>query len=610
MAVFEKKIPRKITLDDTDVLTCTIENTQNIHGHTEYVLRVQRGPSPDKSWQIYKRYNDFVSLHQVLMTSGLHLPMPPKKILGNMNREFIAERKTALQRYLNVILQNRYLALTVAVKKFLDPDHYSFPFEELALQHVCMVLRGEIHCHVIRHLPEIGTRLRKHYFLVSSNSESPGPMLLSWCEHGPDKFLDEKYMKAVFKALASIQHPFIQPIELSGVNDTGGFVVRQPNPNGSLRDLLMGVCKPAVSNDHAMWQQHFLIKYCEGKGKSCTEKEKDGIGIGLSEDELAKYGAQILDGLIFLQDKGLPFCGHIHSGNIVINGGVARILDVENSVLGLPPFSRHFLLQLPKQKQPIPSQCQDTTCSNKRGPLEIADAYCFGRTLYEMATGKELADATIDSMPSVSPSLRSLLEQTLSLESCRHGLPTLHQLRMHPFFRGIERESRGQLKLSNSLRDALRLARIKVEERFLDDQRMLRHQKRLAKVREILNSSDEKKLRRLKTAQSFQTKATGNQPSANLGEYSSNVGSEHLEDVLQETVVTLNGRSPEEMRSDSPNSNSTATSAGTSSPPPLPITNPEGRATTSRGALLGSICNFDRTVLKHVSANIMDSSNR
>jgi hypothetical protein len=34
MAVFEKKIPRKVFLDDTQVLTCIFENAQNIQGHT------------------------------------------------------------------------------------------------------------------------------------------------------------------------------------------------------------------------------------------------------------------------------------------------------------------------------------------------------------------------------------------------------------------------------------------------------------------------------------------------------------------------------------------------------------------------------------------------
>lgn len=38
MAVFEKKIPRKVCVDDTELLTATIENSQNVNGHTVSAL--------------------------------------------------------------------------------------------------------------------------------------------------------------------------------------------------------------------------------------------------------------------------------------------------------------------------------------------------------------------------------------------------------------------------------------------------------------------------------------------------------------------------------------------------------------------------------------------
>jgi hypothetical protein len=40
MAVFEKKHPRKVFLDDTEVLTCVFESSQNIQGHTVSELGV------------------------------------------------------------------------------------------------------------------------------------------------------------------------------------------------------------------------------------------------------------------------------------------------------------------------------------------------------------------------------------------------------------------------------------------------------------------------------------------------------------------------------------------------------------------------------------------
>lgn len=61
------------------------------------MIRTQRGPLPDKSWRVSRRYNDFVQLNGVLCNSGVSLPFPPKRIIGNMEPEFIAQRQLALQ---------------------------------------------------------------------------------------------------------------------------------------------------------------------------------------------------------------------------------------------------------------------------------------------------------------------------------------------------------------------------------------------------------------------------------------------------------------------------------------------------------------------------------
>lgn len=57
--------------------------------------------------------------------AGLSLPLPPKKLIGNMDREFIAERQRGLQNYLNVIMANHVLSNCELLKKFLDPNNYS-----------------------------------------------------------------------------------------------------------------------------------------------------------------------------------------------------------------------------------------------------------------------------------------------------------------------------------------------------------------------------------------------------------------------------------------------------------------------------------------------------
>jgi PX domain-containing protein kinase-like protein len=68
-----------------------------------------------------------------------------------------------------------------------------------------MTLRSEVNYEVIKPVPEIGWRLRKHYFLVKSHINPKEELLLSWAEHGPDKYLDDRDLQGVFKSMANVQ---------------------------------------------------------------------------------------------------------------------------------------------------------------------------------------------------------------------------------------------------------------------------------------------------------------------------------------------------------------------------------------------------------------------
>lgn len=56
---------------------------------------------------------------------GIGLLLPPKKLIGNMDRDFIAERQRGLQAYLDSVTQHPLLSCSLPVKKFLDPNSYS-----------------------------------------------------------------------------------------------------------------------------------------------------------------------------------------------------------------------------------------------------------------------------------------------------------------------------------------------------------------------------------------------------------------------------------------------------------------------------------------------------
>uniref|UniRef100_A0A3P9HCN3 PX domain containing serine/threonine kinase n=1 Tax=Oryzias latipes TaxID=8090 RepID=A0A3P9HCN3_ORYLA len=137
MSFSEKPPPGRLLLDDTVPLTAVIEASQNLQSHTEYIIRVQRGVSSDNSWQVIRRYSDFDILHSSLMVCGISLPLPPKKLIGNMDREFIAERQRGLQTYLDSITQHPLLSNSLTVKKFLDPSNYSANYTGLRAHGGC-----------------------------------------------------------------------------------------------------------------------------------------------------------------------------------------------------------------------------------------------------------------------------------------------------------------------------------------------------------------------------------------------------------------------------------------------------------------------------------------
>lgn len=45
-------------------------------------------------------------------------------------------------------------------------------------------------------------------------------------------------------------------------------------------------------------------------------------------------GRQILEALVFLKERGFPVVAHLHSGNVVVQNGVARLAGLENTLLG------------------------------------------------------------------------------------------------------------------------------------------------------------------------------------------------------------------------------------------------------------------------------------
>ncbi|TRY87284.1 hypothetical protein DNTS_022257, partial [Danionella cerebrum] len=469
---------RKPLLDDTLPLSAVIEATQSLQSHTEYIIRVQRGVSSENSWTVglptfcltivIRRYSDFDMLNNSLLISGLSLPLPPKKLLGNMEREFIAERQKGLQAYLNYITRHHILSSSEVVKKFLDANNYSSNYT--------------------------GWRLRKRYFLVKDKAQPKEKLVLSWVDLGPDKFLSDKDLQSAMKLLPNLSHSYIAPVSFATTSESSALIIRGFSEKGTLRDHIYKV-KP---------KEPFLKKYCNPKKIQ-----------GLEPEQIRNYGRQILEALKFLHDKGFPY-GHLHASNVLLEEDTCKLLEIENSVLGLPSYYRPYVTQF-----------------RKINTTESIDVYAFGHLLYEMTYGRPPDSVPVDQWPPApfssvgqfhselkdlfsngSPfqsggagtaNTVSVLQSILSTDACKTGMPSVSQLLQTHLFNDVLlfNSEKPQFKISSRLKEALKLSRESLEKRLVEEQRtvcafILIHQhKRLTRAQSHHGSEEEKRKRKM-----------------------------------------------------------------------------------------------------------------
>ncbi|XP_019123884.1 PX domain-containing protein kinase-like protein isoform X1 [Larimichthys crocea] len=461
MSFLEKPSPGRLLLDDTVPLTAVIEASQLLQSHTEYIIRVQRGVSTENSWQVIRRYSDFDVLNTSLMVCGISLPLPPKKLIGNMDREFIAERQRGLQTYLDSITQHPLLSSSLTVKKFLDPNNYSANYTEIALQQVSMFFRSDPKWEVLEPLKDMGWRIRKKYFLIKNKEQSKERYLLSWVDLGPDKFLSDKDLQSAMKLLTSLSTPYLCPLLFSSTSESSALLIRPFSERGSLRDHICKV-KPRES---------YLKKYCNPKKSQ-----------GLELQHIKLYGRQILEGLKLLHDSGV-FFGHLHASNVMVDDGVCRLMDIENGMLGVPSALRPAFTQL-----------------RKINSTESIDIFCFGHLLYEMTYGRPPDSVPIDQYPTVPyTAVVSVLQSILSTEACKSGMPTVSALMQTPLFSDVhlQHSEKLQIKVPSRLKEALKTAKESLERRLQEEQRVLHQHKRLTRAQSHHGSEEEKKRRKI-----------------------------------------------------------------------------------------------------------------
>lgn len=95
----------KVTVDDGyEGDPTTFEVADPIIG--TYVTYTVKGYDNEGPFEGTRRYNDFFHLRNTLLNTmpGIYIPpIPPKKMIGNKNEQFLEERKYFLQRFLQKI---------------------------------------------------------------------------------------------------------------------------------------------------------------------------------------------------------------------------------------------------------------------------------------------------------------------------------------------------------------------------------------------------------------------------------------------------------------------------------------------------------------------------
>ncbi|XP_026733230.1 slowpoke-binding protein [Trichoplusia ni] len=244
-------------------------------------------------------------------------------------------------------------------------------------------------------LASIGCRLNKHWFAIHDNSIKTDRLLTlmpltSKCpiEQG------DRSKGLIMELFRALHHPYIYPVLDLELCNGHALTVLPFNARGSLKDLIY----------KSTWNDEYSRKY-------------GTAGTGLPAWQVARFGRQMLEGLLFLKEKGFPPFRHLHSGNVVVQNGVARICGLENTLIGAQP------------RCPIALAAQ----------LEHVEALSLGHVLFEMCAGAEIDLSLLPDLLPNYPNVVEIIEQIFSPRT-----PSLHELLLCELFRKIDlREMKG-----------------------------------------------------------------------------------------------------------------------------------------------------------------------
>ncbi|XP_075210964.1 slowpoke binding protein isoform X2 [Lycorma delicatula] len=259
---------------------------------------------------------------------------------------------------------------------------------------------------LLHHLNDIGSRVDKQWFVVRDISVKTERLLtLVPRSHNCPIQCDAENRSIILDLFLALQHPYIYPVldlefqEAPSGSEIYIILVLPFNNKGSLKDLIY----------QSSWQDDWCEKYSQR-----TE--------GLPATQVQRLGRQILEALLFLKERGFPSCTHLHSGNVILQNGVARLSGLENTLFGFT------------------SRIHPVIWSLARADPAAIDIICFGHILFEMCAGYELKTPQpnpanyldIDNYPQVVEVLEFIFQNP------KRRFPSIEELLVHEFFRNID----------------------------------------------------------------------------------------------------------------------------------------------------------------------------
>uniref|UniRef100_A0A915BNA7 PX domain-containing protein n=1 Tax=Parascaris univalens TaxID=6257 RepID=A0A915BNA7_PARUN len=436
-------------IDITHPLRCRIVGWKRVASHVEYILEVERLLGNTKKWTIQRRYTQFSEVSKRLEKFGVELGLPPKKVIGNTKEQFIAQRKDALQKFLDVICSHSLFYSSPVVAAFFG----IFPPTSIAFDEwILLSIRGKSQWALGEKQVNCGWRAGKALYELKCGRNC---LTLSAIRYGPDRCGSVEGINEALHFIRGLEYPYVSECVASWADEKGVIAVRPAFNNGTLRDHLY------KSN----WRDQFFVKYCVERSV-----------FSLEALDVRFICRQVLEALSLFCALSIPFVD-VHAGNVSVSDCGCEVIDVEQVLAGQPSFHRPYMLK--------------TSWINT---IEDMMVFAFGEFLFELLTGffsfpMNSANEGLALVPSIfQPILKSIFAPD------RRVMPTLIELISSDLFVDIPvaKMNRREIRMPTSVKQLLDGLCENIRQRLCSDRAQQNRIQKEEKIRRLILSEGEK----------------------------------------------------------------------------------------------------------------------